>query len=340
MATSANALDQVELSQEYNAMAAMTDSGDHKVFTITGGTLWSGESGYAPVVLPNGIATGRTLVSPHASANTLTILGCTAYIAGVLKTVVADATLEITPSAGAFVRINSVTIDTDGAYAVVAGVDGTDTTFVTTRGAAGGPPYIPTTSIEVAQIQTTGTHAGVVLASEIKQDSATFTERYDSPLPDKNNIGDGNNAVTSAQKNAYIKFPSALDLRHTGDAAKGVYIEYYEPILSDLADTYDFVAAELSASVSSQTVYRRTIMSTTTSGGAGGFNILLTDGITDGLVAKKNRVLTHKHFADQDKSAYILTQGYTTLKRSNPASAQNMAAVTIAAKSISADFSS
>ena len=340
MATSANALDQVELSQEYNAMAAMTDSGDHQVFTITGGTLWSGESGYAPVIRPNGIITGRNLVSPHATANTLTILACTAYLAGVEEEVSASSVLEITPSAGAFAKINSVTINDSGAYEVIAGTDGTDTSFVTDRGEAGGPPYIPATSIEVAQIKTTGVHAGVVLVAEIFQDSSTFTERWDSPGFNGNNIGDGNDAEASAQKNAYVKFVSALDVRHTGDIPKGVYIEFYEPILSDLADTYDFVPAEVSASVASQTVYRRTIMSTTTSGGAAGFSILLKDGITDGLVAKKNRVLTHKHFADQDKSAYILTQGYTAMKRTNPASAQNSAAVTIAAEQISADFSS
>ena len=341
MATSANAKIQIELGQEAVALAAMTDSGDHQHFTMTGAEIYSKKSGYAPSVTPNGLASGRNLVSTHASNDTLTIAGCTCYLAGVLTTVAADAAKTITRPAGAFSKINSVTITSAGVYAVVAGVDSAGAAFSTTRGAAGGPPFIPTTSIEIAQIKTTTQAAAVVAAAEIFQGSNTYTERYDFPVWDTNYIGDGIKASVAAAKNAHVKFNSVLDLRHTGSTAKGIYMSGYEPSLSDMAKTMDFKPVENSASASSVQVYgNKTIGSTSTSIGTGGFTALLNDGVNDALIAEKDEILTVKFFPDADLSAYILTQGTCALTRTYPVSAQNQATVVIAAEQISSEFAS
>ena len=344
MSTSENAKVQIELSRAYNAMAAMTDSGDNQIFNITGGTVWSGtkigDTDYSPVIRPNGVETGTTLVSPHATNDTLTIAGCTCYLAGVKTTVFADAAKTITRPAGAFAKICSVTITSAGVYAVVAGADAEDTTFIATRGGNGGPPYIPVTSIEIAQIKVIAQDAAAVAATEIYQDDDTHTERYDYPEFDSSPLGNGRHAVVAAQINAHIKFIEALDTRHTADVPKGVYIQYYEPSLSEQSKAFDFVPVENTASTSSQQVYQRTVGSTSKSMGTGGFTALLNDGINDGLVTNKDRILTVKFFPNKDKPAYNLTQGTISLKRTFPVANQNQATVTIAAESISSDFSS
>ena len=56
MATAENAKLQYEAGQNAVAMSALTDSGDQTEFT-SAATLWSGRSGYAPVVRPNGLLT-------------------------------------------------------------------------------------------------------------------------------------------------------------------------------------------------------------------------------------------------------------------------------------------
>ena len=57
MSTAENAKLQYEAGQNATAMSALTNSGDETTFT-SGASLWSGKSGYAPVVRPNGLLTG------------------------------------------------------------------------------------------------------------------------------------------------------------------------------------------------------------------------------------------------------------------------------------------
>jgi len=345
MATSANAKIQAELGQSHNAMAAMTDSGDHQIFTISGGTLWSGKSGYTPDVKPNGIASGRALISTDTSNNVVAVASCTCYLAGTLTTVSA-ADVTVTRPAGDSIlagtgdhKINSITINSSGEYANVAGEDGT--AFSTTRGAAGGPPLIPTGSIEVGWVKLSSTGDAAVAATEIFQNSDTYTERYDFPTWTENNIGDGEKADSTAEKNAHIKFDKTLDTRHTGSVTKAVYIEYYEPEFSDLPDTFGFKPVKNSASVSSRQLYgNKTKGSTSKSIGTGGFSIELGNGITDGILAEEGEVLTFKFFPDQDKSAYSLTQGTVVFDQAFPVDTDNTGSATIAAEQITSNFSS
>lgn len=48
--TASNAKLQYEAGQDISELAAMVDSGDHKVFSITGIAPWSGKSGYEPKI--------------------------------------------------------------------------------------------------------------------------------------------------------------------------------------------------------------------------------------------------------------------------------------------------
>jgi len=337
MATSKNALLQFESGQSLTDYTAMTDSGDHTIFTS--GSIWSGKSGYEPVVRPNGMVTGRNVLSTHATNDTVTIAGFTAYSEGTLHTVTAT-TDTITRPSGDVAKINSITMDDAGAIAVIAGTDGATTTFSETRGAAGGPPYIPVDSVEIGQIRVTTQAAGVIAASEIFQTVGTHTERFDYPIWDENNIGDGDAATVAAKKNAYIEFASALDNPHTGDAYKKVYIRYYTPILANIPKAFDFVPAENTHSVTSTQYYGGTSGAVSSTLGQASFSMLMDDNITDSIVAEKDQILTFKHFADRNKTPYVLTQGTLGLSRSNPAGAQNQADATISAEVASAEFAS
>jgi hypothetical protein len=339
MATSANAKIQFESGQTLHDYAAMTDSGDHKIHTISGGTIFSGKSGFEPVIRPNGIVTGRNLLSVNATNDTVTIAAFTAYSEGTLYSV--DATTDtITRSSGDVAKINSITMTDAGVIAVVAGTDGASAAFSETRGAAGGPPEIPADSVELGQIRTTTEAAAVIAADEIFQVVGTHAERFDYPTWTVNPIGDGDAAAVSAKKNAYIEFASELPAIHASAAYKQVYIRYYAPIFTEVQKGSDFVPAENSHSVYSTQYYNGTIASVSSSLGQASFTALMDDNVTDALIGVKDTVVTIRQYPDRNKTPYTLTQGKLGISRSFPVADQNSASVTISAENATAGFAS
>lgn len=340
MSSSENAKLEIESGQTLHAYAAMTNSGDEKVFTISGGTLWSGKSGYTPSIRPDGIVSGRNLLSTHADNNKVTIAAFTAYLAGVLHSVGATTATAVRP-ATAVSKVCSITLDSDGSTInVVEGTDGATTAFSETRGAAGGPPLIPVGDIEIGQVRMTDDTAAAIAASEIFQVVGTHCERYDYPVWEENNIGLGDAASVAAKKNAYIEFASALPEIHTGVIPKGVFCQYYTPSFSRVQRCTDFKPAENSHSITSTQIYGGTVGASSSSLGQGGFTAFLGDGVTDQLVAEKNQNLTVRYYPDENKTPYILTQGKIGLSRTFPPANQNQATVTITSEVESAEFSS
>ena len=318
MATAENAKLQYEAGQSSVAMSALTNSGDETTFT-SAATLWSQRAGYAPVVMPNGVLTGLA-VSVHASNDTVTVAAGTCNLNGVVTSVSAG-TGVITRPATNVAKVCSITINSSGAIAVVAGTDGGSTTFSETRAAAGGPPLIPTTSIEIAQVRVTASSAAVITAAQVFQVVGTHRERADYPLYDIN-YDEGS-----------VTFLSALPEIHTGTVPKGVYASYASPIFSDVALASDFVPPETSHSVSSTQVYGTTLGSTSSTLGQGSFTAYLQDGVSDGLVTLKNEILWFKFYPDRYKSPYLLTQGKLGISRTFPAGDTLQAACTISASS-------
>ena len=136
-------------------MAALSDSGDHKKFT-SGDGLWSGASGKEPDVKPDGLATGGEVSTADSGSNDVVdVAALTCYLAGVETSVAASADFSITRPASDVAKVNSITVTSAGALSEVEGTDGSDGTFSAERGAAGGPPYIPEGSIEIAQVRLT-----------------------------------------------------------------------------------------------------------------------------------------------------------------------------------------
>lgn len=327
MPNAANAKLQYEGGQTVVAMSALTDSGDHTKFTSTV-SLWSRRAGYSPVVRPNGLLTGGAVTPDNAAVNNkVDVAALTCNLAGVVTSVAAGE-LTATRPATAVAKINSVTVDSSGALAMVAGTDGSTTAFTETRGAAGGPPYIPTGSIEIAQVRFTSNTAAVVASSEIYSVVGLHTERADFPLYDVN-YGSGS-----------VSFLSALPQIHTGDVAKAVYASYASPIFADVALASDFVPPETTYSINSTPIYGTTLGSSSSTLNQGTFTAYLNNGITDALVALKGQNLWFKFFPDRYATPYALTQGILGISRTFPAGDNIQAACTISAESAASEAAS
>lgn len=337
MATAENAKLQYEAGQQAAVMTLLTDGGDHITFE-SAATLWSGRSGYAPVVRPNGLLTGGAVTVDGAAANNkVDIAALTANLAGVVASVAAG---ELTATRGASTdthRITSLTINSAAALAAVSGT--ASTAFSETRGAAGGPPYIPVGSIEIGQVRLTSTTDAAVSASEIFQVVGTHVERADFPLY---NVNHGPTVVGGVETVAggSVSMLAALPLIHTGDLPKRVYASYAEPLFTDVQLASDFVPPETSNSVSSTQIYGTTLGSTSSTLGQGSFNAYLQDGVTDPLVALKNATLWFRFYPDRYQAPYILTQGKLGVSRTFPAADNIVAACTISASRASIEVAS
>jgi hypothetical protein len=329
MTTAAQGKLQYEAGQNSVAMSALTNSGDETTFT-SAASLWSGKSGYAPVVRPNGLLTGGAAIPDNSAANNVVdIAALTCWLAGV-ATSVAAGSLTSTRPATAVAKINSLTVNSSGALALVAGTDGADTTFSETRGAAGGPPLIPVGSIEIGQTRVTSNTAAPIASTEIFQVVGLHQERADFPLYEVNY---GPTIVDNVQTKAggSVSFISALPEIHTGTLPKGVYASYASPIFADVSLASDFVPPETTNAQSSVQVYGTTIGSSSATLAQGSFTAYLSNGVTDPLVILKNANLWFKFFPDRYASPYVLAQGILGINRTFPVAADIQAECTISA---------
>jgi hypothetical protein len=317
MATAENAKLEYEAGQQVAPMGALTNSGDNTRFT-SAATLWSGVSGFAPVVRPDGLLTGGA-ITPAGGNNAVSVASLTCNLAGVVTPVGAEASVAITRAATNVSKVNSITVNSSGALVAVAGTDGATTAFSETRGAAGGPPMIPVGSIEIGQVRTTTSAAAPVTAGQVFAVVGVHVEMANFPLFElDNNTGS-------------VKFLAALPLIHTGPATKGVFASYAAPIFAEISLATDFVPPETSHSVSSTQIYGTTIGSTSKSLGQGSFTAYLEDGVSDALIGAKDKSLWFRFYPDKFKSAYMLAQGVLGIARTFPAGDQIQAACTISA---------
>lgn len=328
MPTSANAKLQYEASQTAVAMSALTDAGDHLTYAGSG-ALWSRRSGYAPVVRPDGVITGGVVTAAVSGSNDVVdVSALTAYVNGSAESNAAETDVSITRPATAVAKINSITYDkSSGAVVVVAGTDGATTSFSETRGAAGGPPFIPADAIELAQVRIASDTAAAIASAEIFSQIGNHRETYNYP------------SYRIDYRTGQVTFKAALPASHASSVTKTVYASYAIASFSDIDKVSDFVPAEKSYSINSTTIYGDTIGASTSSLAQASFNAYLDDGTTDGLVDLEGQNLWFKFFQDADKSPYILTQGILGFTRSFAADDQVQAACTISAETASVEVS-
>lgn len=322
MATAENAKLEYEGGQTAFPMAALTDSGDRTTFT-SAADLWSLRSGYAPVVLPNGVRTGGAVV-PGGANNVVTVAAVSANLNGVVTSVSAGD-VTITRPATAVSKVNSIIINSSGALAAVAGTDGATTAFSETRGAAGGPPLIAVDAIEIAQVRVTSNTAALITAAQIFQVPGIHVERADFPL------------FNTSPADGSVTFNSAIDAIHTGPTPKKVFASYAEPVFAQVALASDFVPPETSFSVSSTQIYGTTLGSSSATLNQGSFTAYLNNGISDPLVTLKGQELWFRFYPDRYQSEYMLTQGKLGIARTFPAGSEIQAACTISARQAAAE---
>jgi hypothetical protein len=306
--TASNAKLQYEAGQEYNAMAAMADAGDHLTFSLAGASLGPAERIRA--CRASRWSCHRRRGHSGDSNDTVAVAALTCYLAGELKTVSADSDVAVTRPTSTH-KISSITINSSGAIAVVSGTDGTS--FSSTHGEAGGPPLIPAGSIEIAQVKMSSATPALITASEIFQIIGFTCERWDYPVWSENPFS------------GEITFASALPAIHEGTSAttKGVYAQVYEPIFADLEPVSDFVPPENSHSVSSTQVYGGTVGASSTSLGQGSFKAFLKDGVSESFIGLKDEVL-FSSFSRPQQSALPHLQRQTRHREIFPGGRQHL----------------
>ena len=332
MGTSENGRLDYEAGQSIQEFVALTDDGDHKIFN-SADNFWSNKAGKAPIVRPNGLLSGGAVTPGISGSNDkIDVAALKCYLAGVLTSVAASADEDITRGLTTDTHIiNSVTVTSAGAIAIIAGTD--HTAFSATRGAAGGPPWIPTGSIEIAQIKLTSIAAAVVTAAEICDVPNTHQERADYPVWNEKRI----NIVNQVVGYAGIEFVSALPQIHSDDAGsttagKKVYAEYNTPEFAEIPDAENFVPPKNTHSVNSKQVYGRTIGSSSSSLGQGSFTFYPKDGVTDPVLKEEDEIIMFRFFPDRLKPEYYITQGKFGVAQTFPAGDAMAANCTISAE--------
>jgi hypothetical protein len=321
-----------EAGQTAVAMTALSDSGDNKTFN-SAAELWSNRAGFTPTVRPNGVLTGL-VVSPAASGanDMIDISGGTCWLAGAEEDITAATdvaiTRAITPDTH---NINSITITAAGAVAVVAGTDGT--AFSTTRGAAGGPPYIDNDAIEIAQVKLTAFGVAVVTASEIIQVPGSSREMAMFPVWEEKRI----RVTNGVQGYAGVDFASELQAIHSEDAGttvatKLVYASYYTPSFAQIPKAADFVRPANSYSVSSTEYYGGAMGTRSQSIGQGSFTAY-TSTLNEGFMQFEGEELWFKFRNDRLLTTpCIYAQGVLGIAESFPADGTIEVSATISAQ--------
>ncbi|MEM1191559.1 MAG: hypothetical protein AAGI72_23710 [Pseudomonadota bacterium] len=321
-----------ESGQTSQAFEKMSDSGDATTFEASFDPISRATN---PVVAPYGLVSGGK-VTPTATNNQVAVAALTVQAPGMSGAdadgivAVNSGNLTITRATASDTHsITSITVDNSGALAAVAGTDGTS--FSETRGADGGPPFIPVDSIEIAQVRTTLSAAAVVLAEEIFDSPGTHTETVLTPVVSSINYALGT-----------VTFAGALPAIHTGGFPKQVWIKGATPIFATVNKAADWVPAENTFSVSSTDTYDGPVGSSSTSLGQASFSMILEDGISDPILLQKGNNIWFRYRADRDQTAIRqLTQGIFGVSRTNPAGGgSKVASCTITAESATVDLTS
>jgi hypothetical protein len=321
-----------EAGQTAVAYTALSDSGDNMTFN-SAAELWSNRSGYTPTVHPNGVLTGLAVsVAASGTNDMVDVAGGTVWLAGEETTITAATdvaiTRAITPDTH---NINSITITAAGAVAVVAGTDGT--AFSTTRGAAGGPPWIDNDAIEIAQVKTSSNIAAAITASEIIQVPGSSREMAMFPVWEEERI----RVTNGVQGYAGVTFASELQAIHSEDAGttvatKLVYASYCTPSFAQIPKASGFVRPANSFSVSSTEYYGGAMGTRSQSIGQGSFTAY-TSTLNEGFMQFEGEELWFKFRNDRLLTTpCIYAQGVLGIAESFPADGTIEVSATISAQ--------
>jgi hypothetical protein len=307
----------------YTALTAITTPAEraNRYFKSTA-EYFSAQEKYKPLVRLDGIKTG-CVVSPHADADTVNVSDGTYYIKGVLYTLADAEVADIArPAILGNVIVTALSIDADLNVNKTAGVEGTAST---TRGAAGGKPFIPVDEVLVGYVtaEYVSSSAGAVFVNtDIDTDSAEY-----AALPGVEIIyhdGQDNTSNPYGENVGVIKLSSALTAIHSATPAGGtnvvrnVYAKWWEPSFEEIPDVFDANADEaMSELVGMAYQYKYEQKVSGTPSWSGGFNFYW-DSVNDIMHLIKNSRRFFKVYRDVDGDNYYAGAAILTISRSIP----------------------
>ena len=327
MTTAENSLLYFENGQSLVPMVALADAGDHKAYN-SAAEIWSDEAGFSPVIKPDGVLTGLVVTPAISGANDKVDLSAgTLNLAGVVTTLTASADNTCLRGADADIcRINSITITSAGAVAVVSGV--AHTAFSEERGANGGPPFIPVGSVEIAQVRFSSITAAPVAASEIYAIPNRHREMANYPSILKTEFIREQDTTIGL---AGVDSQPGLDAATIPETSPKMFMRNITNRNSlNCPNATDFQPAANSMTTSSQPFYGGVIGEVSTSLKAGKFKAFLDNGISDPILGKEGKKIWFKYFVDRlQTDNYILTQGFLGINVQYPARGSIFADFTI-----------
>ncbi|MEW6505518.1 MAG: hypothetical protein AB1457_16290 [Chloroflexota bacterium] len=322
-----NAVIEYESFATLHNWAKLADSGDHQVFNSSS-ELWSAQEDKKPQVRPDGVILGGK-IEPAGAQDKVNVSAAKVYQGGKEVNVLAAAGLTVTRGVTDSCVVNSVIVNASGAYAIVVGDEGTALSEV--RGAAGGPPWIPTGAIEIGQIRLTSKTGAVVSADEILQGENVHIEMAVIPVYEVRYVTAENGVLGLAG----VTFKAQLPVIHSDDdgvttKTKEVWAKWYEPEFIQVDAATGFGASEKTYSVQSNQVYGGVKTSIAASIGQGQFTVYLQDGISDNFLRAKDTTRMVKFLPDRNNpGVFRMEIGKIGVKRTWPASGDITAACTL-----------
>jgi len=329
---------EIEIGTTFYSMGALstvsTPEEDVGKIWTTSATYISDQKNLQPIVRIDGVISGL-VISPTSNYNEVVVSPGSAYIKGT-KVTLASATAASNiprPLVSGNVLITAITIDANGS---INQRDGTEGSAGGSRGAAGGPPFIPIDEVLVGYVNATyyaGSASGAqaVASSEVDNESKerTFVPSYKVLYHDGE--GDRDNATNAGA----IELATALTKTHAqtadgpGTHYRNVYASYNAASFEELGEVMDLSFDE-SVEVITSRAYgdkadrkRETVPSWT-----GSFSVYV-DRVQDVMNYVKNSTRWMKFYPDDDETEHWVARGILSVSRTFPVSDNMTASVSI-----------
>jgi len=326
---------QMEIGATYYPMTALTpvtspSSEVGKKFE-TLATFLSAQESYQPSVRLDGVISGLTL-SPGADYNTVDFTAGQIYLKGELISVNAGGVDGLErPTATGTVVVYALSVNASGVVNKTKGIQGASTA---TRGAAGGPPFIPVDEVLIGYVTMTyygGTASGasVVAASEVNSESK---ERANIPSYETMHHDGAGNDPTNV---GCVRFFTALPLIHAATAAgpgtnrRNVYASYYDAEFEQVSDSKDFNWDEDITTVKSKAYLDSSEESSLGTPSWSGGGSVYWDKVDDILSMVKNTKRWVRMYPDKDETAYVAGRAVVKVSRTMPVEDNMMATITL-----------
>lgn len=312
---------EIEVGTSFYSMAALSTvvspSGDiGKIYTTTA-TFISDQENLQPDVRLDGVISGFTL-SAGSGYNEVDYSAGKVYIKGEEISVVAGTVSDILrPLVSEQVKVTALSVDSNGSISKTAGVEGVTST---TRGAAGGKPYIPTDEVLIGYITMSyyeGSASGAKLVVSFEIDNETKERTIIPSYSVLYHDGDRDNQTDAGA----IQFAAVIPLIHgTGATRRNVYASYYEPTFEEMSDVKDFSFSEDVASIKSKSYGEKAEQSALGTESWSGSGSAYWTKVEDVLNLIKNTKRWAKYYPDKDETNYWAGRAIIKVSRNLPTS--------------------